>query len=168
MSCENDESEVWLPVKKKYVKSMLNESVVGRLAFDGPYVIPVCYVYHQGKIYIHCQLKGKKIDLLKKNPEVCFEIDAFDPLVLVGLSTLFFGKIAIVTDQQERSLAFNLLAKKYPAHCSKNNYTAQEAQSIPALILAVKIEHLSCCRYISGERFVQKVAFDSIVEIFEE
>ena len=39
-----------------------------------PYVVPVSYAY-DGK-YIYFQTKeGKKIDILRKNPQVCIEID---------------------------------------------------------------------------------------------
>ncbi|MDR3337809.1 MAG: pyridoxamine 5'-phosphate oxidase family protein [Treponema sp.] len=44
-----------------------------------PYVIPLNYGFEfEGDdliLYFHCADEGKKIDVLKKNPEVCFEID---------------------------------------------------------------------------------------------
>ncbi len=41
---------------------------------DQPYIIPVTYAY-DGK-YIYGQLtEGKKLDILRKNNKVCFEID---------------------------------------------------------------------------------------------
>lgn len=59
------------------IKNILSSQVVGRLAcVNGiqPYVVPVTYVY-DGK-YIYGQTnEGMKLDLLRKNPNVCFEVD---------------------------------------------------------------------------------------------
>ena len=61
------------------IEALFGEAQVGRLATlnpDGfPYVTPVHFVYYKGKIYIHGLIKGQKIDNLKANPKVCFEID---------------------------------------------------------------------------------------------
>lgn len=45
------------------------------LSVDGaPYVVPLSYCYGEGKIVFHCALKGKKLEMLKANPQVCFTI----------------------------------------------------------------------------------------------
>jgi len=51
--------------------------LVGRIGChsDGiTYVVPVNYIYDGSNIYSHAA-KGMKIDLMRKNPEVCFEVD---------------------------------------------------------------------------------------------
>jgi uncharacterized protein len=51
---------------------------VGRIACtDGkkPYIVPVTYVY-DGKDIIGQTREGKKLDMLRNNPNVCFEVDA--------------------------------------------------------------------------------------------
>lgn len=59
------------------IKNILSSQVIGRIGCtDGeqPYVVPVTYAY-DGK-YIYGQTSsGKKLDILRKNPNVCFEID---------------------------------------------------------------------------------------------
>jgi len=68
---------------KKFVKSLkqieniLRSETMGFLGLsaDGkPYVVPLTYGYADGKILFHCALKGKKLDLIKKNPQVCFTV----------------------------------------------------------------------------------------------
>ena len=57
--------------------NLLLGQVVGRLACcDGrnPYIVPVTYAYN-GKYIIGQLLEGKKLDILRKNPNVCFEVD---------------------------------------------------------------------------------------------
>ena len=39
-----------------------------------PYVIPMTYGYGNGKILLHCALKGKKMEYLRANPNVCFTV----------------------------------------------------------------------------------------------
>lgn len=64
-------------LSKQKIESILSSQVLGRLACcDGlhPYVTPVTYTY-DGK-YIYGQTNdGKKLDILRKNPNVCFEVD---------------------------------------------------------------------------------------------
>lgn len=59
------------------ISNILSSQVIGRLAIsDGrqPYIMPVTYAY-DGR-YIYCQSnEGLKLDILRKNPRVCFEID---------------------------------------------------------------------------------------------
>jgi nitroimidazol reductase NimA-like FMN-containing flavoprotein (pyridoxamine 5'-phosphate oxidase superfamily) len=40
-----------------------------------PYVVPVNFGYANDCLYFHSAQSGHKIDLLKRNPRVCFEID---------------------------------------------------------------------------------------------
>jgi nitroimidazol reductase NimA-like FMN-containing flavoprotein (pyridoxamine 5'-phosphate oxidase superfamily) len=55
---------------------LLNNSV-GRLGCtDGEnvYIVPINYTYEQGAILCY-SLEGLKIDLMRKHPSVCFEVD---------------------------------------------------------------------------------------------
>ena len=57
---------------------LLSSARYGRLGLckdNQPYVIPMSYVYHDGKIYLHSGGKGKKILYVTANPRVCFQID---------------------------------------------------------------------------------------------
>ncbi len=42
-----------------------------------PYVVPMNFGYRDGKIYMHSALEGRKLDIIRKNPDVClvFETD---------------------------------------------------------------------------------------------
>ena len=59
------------------IKNILCSQVLGRLACTNgkqPYVIPVTYVF-DGK-YIYGQTnEGMKLEILRRNPNVCFEVD---------------------------------------------------------------------------------------------
>lgn len=60
------------------IDSLLKDSLVGTLATINetgvPYAIPLHYFYDNGKIYFHGLPKGQKIDNLKRNPHVSFNV----------------------------------------------------------------------------------------------
>ena len=60
------------------VEDLLDRAPVGRLGMsvdDQPLVVPLNYVYTDGKVYFHSASEGQKVDFLRKNPKVCFEVD---------------------------------------------------------------------------------------------
>jgi uncharacterized protein len=60
------------------MESILEAAPVCRLGMcDGnePYVLPLCYGYEDGAFFIHSAVEGEKIDILRKNPRVCVEVD---------------------------------------------------------------------------------------------
>ena len=59
-------------------ESILKESRICRIGLvdqDKPYIVPMNFGYKNGTLYIHSAKEGRKIDLMKKNPNVCFEMD---------------------------------------------------------------------------------------------
>jgi nitroimidazol reductase NimA-like FMN-containing flavoprotein (pyridoxamine 5'-phosphate oxidase superfamily) len=60
------------------IEQFLTCARVGRLGLcldDGPYIVPVGYVYDKGKIAIHSCVAGTKMKALKSKPTICFEVD---------------------------------------------------------------------------------------------
>jgi len=58
---------------------ILRTGEVCRVAFcgdDWPYIIPMNFGILDEKLYFHCAPDGTKLDLLKANPNVCFEVEA--------------------------------------------------------------------------------------------
>ena len=59
------------------IEALLESEVVGRIGChaDGQtYVVPVSYVYDGDAVYGHTS-EGRKIEMMRSNPQVCFEID---------------------------------------------------------------------------------------------
>lgn len=46
-----------------------------------PYVVPVHFIIHNDKIYIHGLIKGQKISNLTSNNKVCFEVDEMEAII---------------------------------------------------------------------------------------
>jgi uncharacterized protein len=124
-------------VKKYEIQSkhkmieFLNIQPVGRISsLDGngyPQVIPMNFVYHDGVIYMHSHPFGEKLDNIRRNPNVGFEVDQhicflpsyyFHPTDASQADTLYIsvvikGKAEIVDRIEEKALALNALMEKY-------------------------------------------------------
>jgi len=95
------------------------------LAVDNePYVVPMNYGYtmENGKLvlYLHSALQGKKLDMIRSNPNVFFSIDCdrmpFEGRVpcqygLVYSSIMGRGTAQIVEDVEEKKQAMTILMK---------------------------------------------------------
>ena len=63
---------------RQVLQEILQGAVICRIAMmdgDRPYILPVNYGYSDGCLFIHSAPEGKKIDLLRKNRQVCFEVE---------------------------------------------------------------------------------------------
>ena len=106
------------------VDAVLREAMVGRLGTcsDGrPYVVPLSFAYHEGKIYFHGAAEGKKMADIARNPKVCFEVDeaelmpAEDPcnFNFRYRSVIADGTARVVEGPAERLAVLRLLVEKY-------------------------------------------------------
>jgi len=62
------------------IDELLAEELVGRIGChaDGEtYVVPVIYVYDGGAFYAY-SIEGKKIRMMRANPDVAFEVDRYE------------------------------------------------------------------------------------------
>lgn len=108
--------------------SLLNTSPVGRLGTvsrDGwPNIKPLNFAYNDWRIYFHCALEGEKMEEIRRDPRVCFEIDL--PIGFVKgnqenpcrasylyRSIIIRGRAAIVEDPAEKQRGLDLLMAKY-------------------------------------------------------
>jgi uncharacterized protein len=131
---------------KKKIVEFLNNQSVGRIASidtNGyPQIIPMNFVYLQqgylsnnltdtirrsDAVYMHSYPLGEKLDNIKRNPKVGFEVDRhicflpsyyFHPTDASQADTLYIsvvikGTAYIVEDNEEKSQALNSLMKKY-------------------------------------------------------
>jgi len=85
------------------IQNIFSSQAVGRLACtDGkqPYIVPVTYTY-DGK-YIYGQTnEGTKLKMLRKNPNVCFEVDMMMDM-RNWQSVLVYGKFEELKNEQAK------------------------------------------------------------------
>ena len=103
---------------------LLKEAQVGRLATcsgDQPYIVPISFVYEDGRIIFHGARTGKKMDNIAANNQVSFEVDESefvpddDPCRLHWKfrSVVASGKARVLEDPDEVVSALQLLVEKY-------------------------------------------------------
>ena len=116
---------------KQKITEFLNSESTGRIAsIDSngfPQIIPMNFVFINDVIYMHSHTRGEKLENIRKNDKVGFEVDRnleflpsyfFDPTDASLADTLYIsvvikGNASIVDDKNEKTLALNGLMKKY-------------------------------------------------------
>ena len=105
-------------------------AMVCRIAMcDGqtPYMVSMCFGYAGDCLYLHCASEGKKIDILKRNPRVCFEVDVDQEPVrgaqpcewsLRYRSVIGFGNAVFVEESEEKKRALDLLMEQFGGEAS--------------------------------------------------
>jgi len=115
------------------IKNILDSAAVARIAINDekyPYIVPMNYgCDFDGAhltLYFHCALEGTRIDLLKKNNFVSFEIDIDEGLIRLGdtacsysflyASIVGFGQTFFIDDPKEKAQALS----KIVSHLDKS------------------------------------------------
>jgi hypothetical protein len=135
---------------------LLKTSHTGRLGTVGrdgrPMVKPLNFAYHEGGIYFHCAQEGEKLDDIRRDNRVCFEVDL--PVAYVKgtmenpcraqylfQSVIVRGRAIIVEDRMERLSALDSLMRKYQPEGGYGPY--REDKLALACIVRIDIEELS-------------------------
>ena len=116
--------------KDKIIK-FLSEESTGRISSIDkkgfPQIIPMNFVFLDNSVYMHSHIRGEKIENIKHNSKVGFEVDRnleflpsyfSDPDDASLADTLYIsvvikGEATLVEDKKEKVLALNGLMKKY-------------------------------------------------------
>ena len=95
------------------IDDILKRNVLGRIGcHDGKktYVVPVNYIYDGHFILAH-SLEGMKIEMMRKQPQVCFEVDEMQSLTN-WRSVIVWGEYQELTEERERYYAMKLFVDK--------------------------------------------------------
>ena len=116
---------------KEKIIEFLSSQQTGRIAsIDGngfPQIIPMNFVFINDAVYMHSHIRGEKLDNIKRNQKVGFEVDKSleflpsyfsDPADASLADTLYIsvvikGNASIVSDKEEKTNALNGLMEKY-------------------------------------------------------
>lgn len=91
--------KVFKVTDKKMIAAMLNEAGYGVLALAGstpdqpPYAVPVNFAYLDNAIYFHSSPKGKKMAMIRANPQVSFNVVADEVIIPSYFSTIKGGNM---------------------------------------------------------------------------
>ena len=133
------------------IDSIIRRSQLCRLGLsDGgqPYVVPLCFGYDGKFLYFHCAKAGRKLDILRKNNNVCLEFDLVEGMVeadqgydwgIKYQSVVGFGSAWLVEDVKEKQNAMTLLMAQY----SNGTFSFPEAILSQTAVVKVVIETLT-------------------------
>ncbi len=115
-----------------------------------PYIVPLNYGFSHddGKLtlYFHSAAEGKKVDIIKKNNNVCFEIDCDTKLIerenpcdygYEFKSIIGFGKIIILNLKDEKINGLNYLMKQQTGKNIKYDFNENELNNILVFKMSV-------------------------------
>jgi len=125
-----DHKKLEIKSKKKVIE-FLSSQQTGRISSideNGfPQIIPMNFVFINDAVYMHSHIRGEKLDNIRRNQKVGFEVDKSleflpsyfsDPTDASLADTLYIsvvmkGNASIVLDKEEKTIALNGLMEKY-------------------------------------------------------
>lgn len=129
---------------KAVIIDVLNRCCIGRLGTIGkdgyPMVKPLNFVYHDEKIYFHTAKEGEKIEDIKRDDRVCFEVDL--PIAYIKAknnpceadylyrSVIIKGKARIIEDRDEKLFALKCLMEKHQPGGGYGEYTEEKLNKV--------------------------------------
>ncbi len=110
---------------REAIEAVIRRARVCRVAMcdgDVPYVVPMSFGYRDGSVWLHCAAEGRKIDILRVNDRVCFEVD-LDHATNRGeescgwnlryRSVIGFGRARIVEDEAGKREGLDVLMEQH-------------------------------------------------------
>jgi len=94
------------------IEQLLHEQVIGRIgchARGRTYVVPLTYVYDGRSIFGHTG-RGLKVDMMRANPEVCFEVEDLRHLPQWA-SVIVYGRYEELAGDQAAAALDELIAR---------------------------------------------------------
>ena len=139
-------------IDKYVIEDILSKSLICRIGMvsDGvSYIVPLNYGYEKNTIYIHSASEGKKIDFLRTNNKVCFEIEDTIEIVKKDISCewatkyrslIGHGTVEIITDFEQKKHGLDIIMSQ---HGKAENNVYKENQIEKMVILKLTIENVS-------------------------
>jgi nitroimidazol reductase NimA-like FMN-containing flavoprotein (pyridoxamine 5'-phosphate oxidase superfamily) len=136
---------------KKAIEDIILRSVVCKLAMcdkNMPYIVPLCFGFKNNTLYFHSAPKGKKIEILKKNPDVCFEFEILTQVIksaqackwgMKYRSVIGFGRASFIDDNDLKRQAFDIIMSQY----ADESFIYEEALLKSAVIIKVDIHSMT-------------------------
>ena len=142
------------------VESIISNADVCRVAFADtniPYIVTMNFGYSGGDnpcFYFHCASEGKKLEMMKKNNFVCFELDT-DHEIYEGengcdwgmkfSSVVGYGRISVIEDSKSRINGLDCIMSHYS---ERKDFVYNERVLGNTTILRLDIEEMTGKRRI--------------------
>jgi nitroimidazol reductase NimA-like FMN-containing flavoprotein (pyridoxamine 5'-phosphate oxidase superfamily) len=139
------------------VKQFLTCARVGRLGLSikgRPYIIPLGFACGDRKIFFHTCSKGLKMQALRENPRVCFEVDEALSDASMYKSVIVFGTAEILEDREEMIPYLQKLIDKYRVPQTFEEYMNKPGRDREKEMKAVRICIINPTK-MTGKKFLR-------------
>lgn len=125
---------------------------IGLIDGKEPYIVPMNFGYKASYFYMHCANEGRKIEVIKKNPLACFELDTDHNLktapracgwTMTFRSVMGTGKIEIIKDSTEKQKGLSVIMDQYNTEGMAMPYDFSKLMD-KTTVLKLKVESISC------------------------
>jgi nitroimidazol reductase NimA-like FMN-containing flavoprotein (pyridoxamine 5'-phosphate oxidase superfamily) len=133
------------------IEEVIAEAQVCHMAMcDGPrpYVVPLSFGYADQAFFFHCATAGRKLDILRQNPEVCLQLET-----RVGLkrgnkacefgidfrSVIAFGRAVFVEPPDDKRRALDLIMRHY----APGEFEYADAVLAKTFVIRVDVTHMT-------------------------
>jgi nitroimidazol reductase NimA-like FMN-containing flavoprotein (pyridoxamine 5'-phosphate oxidase superfamily) len=141
--------------ERSQIEEIIRCAQVCRLAMvdnGEPYMVPLCFGYADNALYFHTGPQGRKIDVLKKNNRVCFEMDidcqpkAAETACKWSMnykSVIGFGRATFIDADDEKRKALDLIMQQYAGGYGSHDRIFSGEKVDKTLIIKVEIEKIT-------------------------
>jgi nitroimidazol reductase NimA-like FMN-containing flavoprotein (pyridoxamine 5'-phosphate oxidase superfamily) len=116
---------------------------------NNPYIIPVNFAVTNNQLFFHSAKEGRKINILRNNNSVCFEIDTEGEIVkgeeacfwgMKYVSVIGFGQAFFIEDNAGKRKALDILMEKY---AGESGFSYADAELDKIIIINIRIDTIS-------------------------
>jgi len=136
---------------KNEIEAIIHKSQICRLglADEGvPYIVPLCFGYRNNTLYFHSAKEGRKIEMLKRNHQVCFEFDV-DTQIHDGetacscgmnyRSVIGYGTASLIDHPAQKRKALDIIMRQY----AEGEFTYSDKILEKTLVIKVEISSMT-------------------------
>lgn len=123
-------------LSSEQIQHVLQSQIVGRIGCclkNEMYIVPVAYAYHKEFIYAH-SMEGQKIQMMRKNPHICFQVDSIDNMTN-WRSVLLWGDFEELKTEKERKVGIKILLDRFMPYMTSETVQPTHARSHPPAIV---------------------------------
>ena len=133
---------------REEIESIIKKADVCRLGLSDkniPYIVPLNFGYKENCLYFHTAKAGKKIDMIKTNNRVCFEMDIDHEVVraenpcdwnMKYRSVIGYGRAFLLEDIDEKRRALDIIVEHYSGRL--NEYDEKLVNRLAIIKIQVK------------------------------
>lgn len=138
-------------MEKAQIEAIIRSASVCRLGLldgDTPYVVPLCFGYRNDTLYFHTSPKSRKLDLIRRHPRVCFEMDIPGDMVPAQApcdwnmhyrSVIGFGTASVLEDREAKRSALTVIMDQY----TKGPYAFPEGKLGITAVIEVVVQRMT-------------------------